>query len=218
MPTIDVRQAVTAANDARARDLRGRFARLGILALNLIASPGAGKTALLEQTIRRLGAEFVIKVVEGDPYTHFDRDRVRRAGAQAVQVNTQGGCHLDARMLEGALEELDLEGTDLLFIENVGNLLCPAAWDLGENAAVVVASLTEGADKPFKYPEAFTRAAVLVINKIDLEPHLPVAVAELRRNALQVNPQLTVLPLSCLTGEGLEGWLQWIRGRVRERR
>jgi hydrogenase nickel incorporation protein HypB len=214
MKTIDVRKSVTAANDARAEVLRRRFARHGIVVLNLIASPGAGKTALLEQTIHRLGAAMAIKVVEGDPYTFLDSERVTRAGAENVQINTQGGCHLDARMVEQALDRLNMAQADLLVIENVGNLLCPAAWDLGQDVTVVVASLTEGADKPLKYPETFTRAQVLVINKIDLEPYLPVSIAELRANALKVNPELAVFEVSCLTGDGLDGWCRWVRERV----
>jgi hydrogenase nickel incorporation protein HypB len=214
MEIIEIRKSITAANDIRADALRRRFARQGLVVLNLIASPGAGKTALLEQTIQRLGATLAIKVVEGDPYTPLDSERVTRAGAENVQINTEGGCHLDAHMVEQALVRLNLAQTDLLVIENVGNLLCPAAWDLGQDLTVVVASLTEGADKPLKYPEAFTRAQVLVINKIDLEPYLPVTVAELRANALTVNPELAVFEVSCLRGDGLDAWCRWVRERV----
>ncbi|MCB2148356.1 MAG: hydrogenase nickel incorporation protein HypB [Deltaproteobacteria bacterium] len=214
MKTIEVRKSITAANDALAHELRSQFTRHGILVLNLIASPGAGKTALIEKTIARLGAAVSIKVVEGDPYTHLDSQRVIRAGAQSIQINTEGGCHLDAQMVGRAVDRFDLDQTDLLIIENVGNLLCPAAWDLGQDATVVVASLAEGADKPLKYPEAFTRAQVVVINKIDLEPHLPVTTAELRRNALTVNPELTVFEVSCLHSTGLDSWCQWIRDRI----
>ncbi|WP_319405247.1 hydrogenase nickel incorporation protein HypB [uncultured Desulfosarcina sp.] len=214
MRTIDVRKSITAANDALANKLRSQFTRHGILVLNLIASPGAGKTALIEKTIARLGAAVSIKVVEGDPYTHLDSQRVIRAGAQSIQINTEGGCHLDAQMVGRAVDRFDLDQTDLLIVENVGNLLCPAAWDLGQDATVVVASLAEGADKPLKYPEAFTRAQVVVINKIDLEPHLPVTTAELRRNALTVNPELTVFEVSCLHSTGLDSWCQWVRDRI----
>ena len=214
MKTIDVRKSITAANDALAHELRSRFTRHGILVLNLIASPGAGKTSLIEQTIVRLGAELAIKVVEGDPYTNLDSQRVTQAGAQSVQINTEGGCHLDAQMVGHAIGRFNLDRTDLLIVENVGNLLCPAAWDLGQDATVVVASLAEGSDKPLKYPEAFTRAQVMVINKIDLEPHLPVSTEALKRNALTVNPELTVFEVSCLHATGLDSWCQWIRDRI----
>ena len=218
MKTIDVRKSVTAANDTLAAGLRHEFARHGVTVLNLIASPGAGKTALLERTIAELEAAYVIRVVEGDPYTGLDSERVRRAGADSVQINTEGGCHLDARMVGNAIRRFDLARTDLVVIENVGNLLCPAAWDLGQDATIVVASLTEGADKPLKYPEAFVRAQVLVINKIDLAPYLPVATAELEANARRVNPALTVFAASCLAGAGLEAWYRWVRSRIAEKK
>ncbi|MGA6926771.1 MAG: hydrogenase nickel incorporation protein HypB [Desulfosarcina sp.] len=218
MKTIEVRKSIIAANDLLAHELRRQFAGKGIVVLNLIASPGAGKTSLLEKTIDRLGGVFSIKVVEGDPYTQLDSQRVIRAGADSVQINTEGGCHLDARMIKRAVERLTLAQTDLLVIENVGNLLCPAAWDLGQDATVVVASLTEGVDKPLKYPEAFIRAQVMVINKIDLEPYLPLTAAELRTNALLVNPDLIVFEGSCLHETGLDPWYQWIQTQIENKR
>ena len=218
MKTIDVRKAVTAANDQLADQLRRRLARHGILALNLIAAPGAGKTALLEKTIDALGAALAVKVIEGDPYTSLDSQRIIQAGVDSVQINTEGGCHLDARMVAQALDRFDLQNTDLLVIENVGNLLCPAAWDLGQDATVVVASLTDGADKPLKYPEAFARAQIAVINKIDLAPHLPVSADELKRSALRVNPALTVFELSCLAGTGMDRWYAWVGAAVRDKK
>lgn len=214
MKTVELRKSITAANDALAAQLRRLFASHGVMVLNLIASPGAGKTSLIEATLRRLGTDYAIKVVEGDPYTGLDSQRVKRAGGESVQINTEGGCHLDARMVEHATGGFDLAQTDLLIIENVGNLLCPAAWDLGQDVTVVVASLAEGEDKPLKYPEAFTRAQVMVINKIDLAPHLPTTVAQLKSNALRINPELTVFELSCWVGTGLEGWCNWVRERI----
>lgn len=214
MTTIEVRKAVTAANDQLAERLRRRFARCGIFVLNLIASPGAGKTTLLEKTIGELGAAVTINVVEGDPYTGLDRDRIIHAGGGSVQINTEGGCHLDARMVDQAVDRFDLANTDLIVIENVGNLLCPAAWDLGQDVTVVVASLTEGADKPLKYPAAFARAQVVVINKVDLEPFLPTTAADLKSNALQINPGLTVFEVSCLAGTGLAPWYRWVATQI----
>jgi hydrogenase nickel incorporation protein HypB len=210
---IALHASVTAANDAVAAELRASLGRRGILCLNLLSAPGAGKTALIERTVARFAGSLRIAVVEGDPHTDLDSVRVRRCGAEAVQINTLGGCHLDAAMVRRALAPIDLERVDLLIIENVGNLLCPAFWDLGEHLRVVVASLPEGADKPFKYPELFSLAQALVINKLDLEALLETKAADLRRNALQINPRLEVLPLSCTTGEGLEAWYGWLLQR-----
>jgi len=218
MTTIEIRKAITQANDRLAEQLRQRFACHGILVLNLIASPGAGKTALLEKTIGALGGTFTINVIEGDPYTSLDSKRIIHAGGGSVQINTEGGCHLDARMVSEVMDRFNLAHTDLIVIENVGNLLCPAAWDLGQDATVVVASLTEGADKPLKYPEAFVRAQVAVINKLDLEPHLPATAADLKNNARMVNPSLSVFEVSCLAGTGLESWYQWIAAAIKTKK
>ena len=218
MKTVEVRKAITAANDHLAEQIRQRFARHGILALNLIASPGAGKTALIEKTIDSLGNIFSINVVEGDPYTSLDSERIIHSGGESVQINTEGGCHLDARMVNQAIDRFDLANTDLIIIENVGNLLCPAAWDLGQDLTVVVTSLPEGTDKPFKYPETFSRAQVTVINKIDLEPHLPATAAVLKSNAQMVNPALSVFEVSCLAGTGLESWYRWIVAAIKSKK
>jgi len=218
MVNIPVLKSITEANALLAAALREAFARQDVLVLNIIASPGAGKTALLERTIEMLGDELCLLVIEGDPTTSLDAERIVAAGVPAVQINTEGGCHLEARMIQVALEQLEMEGADIVIIENVGNLLCPTGWDLGEDAKVVVASLPEGDDKPLKYPMAFTTAQVVVINKIDLQPYIPAKAAVLRENALRVNPDLTVLEVSCLTGQGLDGWLDWIRGRLARKR
>jgi len=215
---IPVLREVTEANSLLAAALRDRFARQRVLVLDVIASPGAGKTTLLEQTIARLQGELRLSVIEGDPTTSIDAERVVAAGVPAVQINTGGGCHLEAHMIQVALEQLDVADSDVVIIENVGNLLCPTGWDLGEDAKVVVASLPEGDDKPLKYPMAFATARGLVINKIDLEPYIPARAAVLRENALKINPDLAVFEVSCLTGQGLDAWLDWIRALLAEKR
>ena len=217
MKRIPVLADVTSANTTLADELRAELAGRGILTLNIIASPGAGKTTLIERTVAGLAGELRIAVIEGDLATSIDADRVMSAGAPAVQINTGGGCHLEATMIQQAMAQLQLDQVDLLIIENVGNLVCPTAWDLGEDAKVVVASLPEGDDKPLKYPGAFLTAQALVINKIDLEPYLPAKVQVMRENALRINSALAVLAVSCVTGQGLDGWLDWIRARRREK-
>jgi len=218
MVKIPVLKSVTEANALLAGAIRTRFAQQDVLVLNIIASPGAGKTALLERTIEKLDGELRLSVIEGDPTTSLDSERIGAAGVPVVQINTDGGCHLEARMIQVALEQLDVEGADVVIIENVGNLLCPTGWDLGEDAKVVVASLPEGDDKPLKYPMAFATAQAVVINKIDLEPYLPAKVSVLRENALRINSDLAVFEVSALTGQGLEGWVDWIREKLTEKR
>lgn len=207
---IEVRQSVTGVNDRMAKNLRKNFHDRGIWVMNLVSSPGSGKTSLIERTIEKFKSSFSILVIEGDPHTRLDTDRIHAMGVRGVQINTRGGCHLDARMIGQVLATEDLDTVDMILIENVGNLLCPAAWDLGQNHTVVVASLTEGEDKPLKYPETFLRAQALVVNKTDLEPYLPPSSADLAANALQVNPSLAVFRVSCTTGAGLGEWFQWV--------
>jgi len=211
---IPILKEVTEANTLLADALRASFARQDVLVLDIIASPGAGKTSLLERTIELLNGELHLSVIEGDPTTSLDAERIVAAGVPAVQINTGGGCHLEARMIQTALEQLRVEDADVIVIENVGNLLCPTGWDLGEDAKVVVASLPEGDDKPLKYPMAFATAQAMVINKIDLEPYIPAKTAVLCENALKINPDLAVFEVSCLTGQGLDGWLDWIREQL----
>lgn len=218
MVRIPVLAEITQANTMLANALRKELARHGILALNLIASPGAGKTTLIERTVSALSDELRFAVIEGDLTTSLDAERIVAAGAPAVQINTGGGCHLEARMIHSALDQLSLDGVDVLIIENIGNLICPTGWDLGEDAKVVVASLPEGDDKPLKYPGAFATAQALVINKVDLEPYLSAKVEKLRENALRINGDLAVFAVSCLTGEGLENWLDWIRDQLARKR
>jgi len=215
---IPVLKEVTTANSLLADSLREGFARQDVLVLNIIASPGAGKTTLLERTIEGLGDELRLSVIEGDPFTSLDAERIVAAGISAVQVNTQGGCHLEARMIQKAVEQMEMSDVDVIVIENVGNLICPTAWDLGEDAKVVVVSLPEGDDKPLKYPMAFLIAQAVVINKIDLEPYLPAEVAILRENALNINPDLAVFEVSALTDQGIDEWLDWVREQLTRKR
>jgi len=216
--TVSVLKDVTDANTLLADELRRRFRQNNVLVLDIVASPGAGKTTLLEQTIARLNGELRLCVIEGDPATSIDADRISAAGVPAVQINTDGGCHLEASMVQSALRQLDMARADVVIIENVGNLLCPTGWDLGEDAKVLVASLVEGDDKPLKYPMSFASAQAVVINKIDLEPYTPAKVARLRENALLINPALDVFEVSCLSGAGLDSWLGWIRARLAGKR
>lgn len=214
--TIEVRERVMERNDAIAAGLRERLRETGVVALNLVSSPGSGKTALLERTLAALGGELEMAVVTGDVQTQNDADRLARYTDRLVQaVVTGGACHLDALQIETALERIDLASTRLLFIENVGNLVCPASWDLGEAAKVVVFSVTEGEDKPLKYPKMFREASYAVLNKIDLLPHLDFDVAAAVTNAREVNPALRFFHTSARTGEGLAGWFDFLRGLAR---
>ena len=217
--TIEVRERVMARNDELAAAVRARLARAHVPAFNLVSSPGAGKTALLERTLADLGCSLRIAVVTGDVQTHNDADRLARHTERLVQaVVTNGACHLDALQVATALEAVDLDATDLLFIENVGNLVCPASWDLGEDAKVVLLSVTEGEDKPVKYPKAFREASVLVLTKMDLLPHVPFSVERAVRYALDVNPDLLVLFTAALRVGGLDEWYGFLRGRLDQRR
>jgi hydrogenase nickel incorporation protein HypB len=212
--TIALETALLGKNQALAERNRGWLAGRGVLALNLMSSPGAGKTTLLERCIRDLHGQVAISVVEGDQATVFDAERIRATGAPAVQVNTGTGCHLEADMLGRALELLQPARGSLLVVENVGNLVCPALFDLGENARVVIFSVTEGEDKPLKYPHMFNAADVLLLSKTDLLPHLRVDLQRMMDNALAVNPRLKIIPVSAYTGEGLDAWYGWLRSQL----
>jgi hydrogenase nickel incorporation protein HypB len=214
LQTIALETALLGKNQALAERNRGWLAGRGVLALNLMSSPGAGKTTLLERCIRDLHDQVAISVVEGDQATVFDAQRIRATGAPAVQVNTGTGCHLEADMLGRALDLLQPSRGSLLVIENVGNLVCPALFDLGEKARVVIFSVTEGEDKPLKYPHMFSSADVLLLSKTDLLPHLRVDLKLMRENALAVNPRLKIFPVSAYTGEGLDAWYGWLRGEL----
>jgi hydrogenase nickel incorporation protein HypB len=211
---IPVERSLLARNDAFAQQNRARFQAKGILALNLVSSPGSGKTSLLVATLARL--EHPCAVIEGDQQTSLDAERIRAAGASALQINTGKGCHLDAQGVGRAAERLDPPEGALLFIENVGNLVCPAAFDLGEAHKVLILSVTEGEDKPLKYPDMFAAADLLLLNKIDLLPHVAFDVEACLANARRVNPGLETILLSARTGEGLDVWLRWLGQRLRQ--
>ena len=211
---VRIERDILGKNAEYARANRARLAGHGIFALNLVSSPGSGKTSLLVRTIEALAPRHAIAVIEGDQQTSNDADRIRATGAPAVQVNTGKGCHLDAHMVGHALEQLDPAPGSLVFIENVGNLVCPAAFDLGEAHKVVVLSVTEGEDKPLKYPDMFAAAGLLLLNKSDLLPHLEFDLSACMANALRVNPGLQILTVSARTGEGLPAWLAWIEAHA----
>ena len=216
--TIEVREKVMAKNDELAGEVRRRLGVDRVAALNLVSAPGSGKTLLLERTLERLGGELRMAVVTGDVQTQNDADRLARHTTNLVQaVVTHGACHLDARQVLTALEAIDLPHTDLLFIENVGNLICPASWDLGETAKVAIFSVTEGEDKPLKYPKMFQQSRYAVLNKIDLLPYLPFDRDLAVRHARTVNPDLRFFFTSALTGEGLETWCDFLRECARLR-
>ena len=207
---VRIEQDILAKNDAYARENRSRFAMRGVFALNLVSSPGSGKTTLLVKTVEALCARLPIAVIEGDQQTSRDADRIRATGAPAVQINTGKGCHLDALMVQTALERLALPDGGVLMIENVGNLVCPASFDLGEAHKVVVLSVTEGEDKPLKYPAMFHAASVMLLNKIDLLPHVEFDVARCVEYAQRINPGIRVIQVSATRGQGMGEWLAWL--------
>jgi hydrogenase nickel incorporation protein HypB len=185
--------------------------------MNLMSSPGAGKTSLLERTIQALKDEFRVGVIEGDIQSTYDAERIGRTGAPVVQINTGGACHLDSNMIQEALRNLDIKTLDLLFIENVGNLVCPAEFNLGEDFKAMILSVAEGDDKPLKYPLMFHESSLLLINKIDLLPFCDCNPSLIEERALQINPRLTIFRVSCRTGEGLDQWTDWLRRQLRQR-
>jgi hydrogenase nickel incorporation protein HypB len=215
---IEIEQDILSHNDALAARNREQLRERGVFAVNLVSSPGAGKTTLLVRTIEALREAVPVAVIEGDQQTSMDADRIRATGAAAIQVNTGKGCHLDAAMVGRALERLAPAEGSLLMIENVGNLVCPAAFDLGEACKVVVLSVTEGEDKPLKYPDMFHAAQLMLLNKVDLLPYLRFDVERCLDYARRVNPGIAVLPVSATTGEGLGAWLEWLLQGVREAR
>jgi hydrogenase nickel incorporation protein HypB len=215
---VRIEQDILARNDAIAAENRGRFASRGVFALNLVSSPGSGKTTLLVKTVEALRARLPIAVIEGDQQTSHDADRIRATGAPAVQINTGKGCHLDALMVQSALERLAVPDAGVLMIENVGNLVCPAGFDLGEAHKVVVLSVTEGEDKPLKYPNMFHAASVMLLNKIDLLPHVEFDLARCIEYARRVNPRIHVIRVSATHGQGMDEWLAWLeQGAARAR-
>jgi len=207
---IPVVERILSANDRLAEENRAAIDAAGVFALNVMASPGAGKTSLIEQTVRALQGKLRVGMINGDIATSLDADRAAAAGATAVQINTGGECHLDAVMLHAALPRLDLESIDLLIVENVGNLVCPAGFALGTHKNILVASTPEGDDKPYKYPGMYRGVDAVVINKIDLLPYVPFRMDFFKKGIQALNPGVVQFPLSCQTGQGLEAWLDWL--------
>jgi len=215
---IPVVQRIMSANDQIAAENRARFDAAGVFVLNVMASPGAGKTSLILATVPHLPPEVKVGVIEGDVASTLDADRIAAVGMPVVQINTGGSCHLDAPMVRSALEQFPLEGLNLLFIENVGNLICPAEFRLGAHLAVVLSSAPEGHDKPYKYPGMFTGADVVLLNKVDLLPHFDFDVEYFRRGLEALHPGIPFFLISCRTGEGMEEWAQWLLQRRGEER
>jgi hydrogenase nickel incorporation protein HypB len=211
---VEVKEKVLIANDVLAAEIRARLRDRQVFALNFISSPGSGKTTLLERSVDLLKGSVRLGIVAGDVQTRNDAERLERHGVPVEAIETGGGCHLDARQVAKSLETIDLNDIDLLFIENVGNLVCPSSFDLGEAVKVVLMSVTEGEDKPLKYPAAFRRSSALVITKIDLVPHLQFSTQQAIDNALSVNPDLLVFSTSSYTGAGLEDWIEWLVAQV----
>jgi hydrogenase nickel incorporation protein HypB len=212
---IAVVEKIMDANEQLAATNLARLNEAGVVGLNFMASPGAGKTSLIEQTIQGLNGRYRLAVIDGDIATSIDADRAAAAGATAVQINTGGDCHLDAIMVQMALDQLDLTQNDILIIENVGNLICPANFQLGVHKNVLIASIPEGDDKPYKYPGIYQGVDALVINKTDLQPYIDFDMDYFRRGVEMLNPGLITFPISCRTGEGIAEWLEWITENVK---
>jgi hydrogenase nickel incorporation protein HypB len=211
---VDVEKDILHENNLLAERNRGYFEAKNILALNLVSSPGSGKTALLERTLTDLKGELDFVVIEGDQQTTNDADRIHATGTKVVQINTGKGCHLDAHMVLHAVQGMKPNANSVLFIENVGNLVCPAMFDLGEKERVVIISVTEGDDKPLKYPDMFHSSTLCIINKTDLLPYVPFDIEKVKANAKKVNHQLEIIEVSCTNGEGLHQWYDWLKSKV----
>ena len=211
---LTISESILGANEEKARENRSLLDKHGILTINVMSSPGSGKTSPILQTIHKLREESRIAVIEGDVASSLDANTIHKQGVAVVQINTAGGCHLDANMIERALNNLPLGDIDLLLIENVGNLICPAEFALGEHKRVTLLSLPEGDDKPYKYPLMFTEADVVLINKVDLLPYLDFDVNGFNKAVTGLNPHVTILQVSCKTGQGLEGWFSWLHDQV----
>ncbi|KAA3644623.1 MAG: hydrogenase accessory protein HypB [Chloroflexi bacterium] len=207
---VQVVENIMSANERLAAENRKTLDGADVFSINIMASPGAGKTSLIERSLETLLPGKNVAVIDGDVATSIDADRAAAAGAQAVQINTGGNCHLDAVMLQEGLAQLDLENIDMLIVENVGNLICPSAFDLGTHKSVLIASVPEGDDKPYKYPAMYRGVDALVINKIDLLPYIPFDMDYFKQGVKILNPDLQIFPLSCQTGEGLPAWLKWL--------
>ncbi len=218
MAQIPLKEKLTSENDLLAAELRHNFTENGIFTLNLVSSPGSGKTSLLERTLSALGSKLEMGLIAGDVQTENDANRLIRAGGRMVRpIVTNGACHLDAKMITRVLPEFNLKKLDILFIENVGNLVCPSSFDLGEDMKVVLISTTEGDDKPLKYPAMFRRSSLMIINKIDLLGQSDFDLERVKKHARQINADIEILELSCRTELGLEGWYNWLTENVRKR-
>ena len=215
---VQVMTNVLAKNDAIAETLQQQFKEKRILVMNLLGSPGAGKTSLLEATLQTLSKDYRIAVIEGDLFTDKDAERIHATGVPVIQINTVGGCHLDANMIREVIGELDLDALDLIIIENVGNLVCPAEFFIGEDMKVTVLSITEGEDKPLKYPLIFKESAAVLLNKVDLLPYVPFKMDEAIRDITSLQPGVPIFPVSCTQEEGLSQWITWVKERLEERR
>ena len=214
MSVITVERKVLEKNDAIALQNRESFKKKNLFTMNLVSSPGSGKTSIVERTIHHSKNKFGIAVIEGDVQTSLDAERVDAYGVPVVQIVTQGACHLEANLVKDAFRQIEKNDFNVLFIENVGNLVCPAGYDLGEDLKVVIVSTTEGDDKPLKYPAMFRNASALIINKIDLVPYLKCSLETLVKNALSINPSLKVFKTSCTTDEGISEWCNWIESKI----
>ncbi len=215
---ISVVEKVHSANDQLALENKQQLDQADLFSLNIMASPGAGKTSLIEKTLPLLKSDYKIAAIDGDVATSIDADRAAEAGATAVQINTGGQCHIDAHMLRNALMELDLDEFDLLLVENVGNLICPASFKLGTDKNVLIASIPEGDDKPYKYPAMYQDVDALIINKIDLLPYVKFNMEYFQKGVQMLNPDLITFPVSCTTGEGIEEWVNWVVEHIKEKK
>ncbi len=214
---ISVVRNVLEANDRIAQQNRKMFKENDLFVINLMSSPGAGKTSLLEKTIDALKEDLTIGVIEGDIQSSHDAERIAKKGVTAVQINTDGACHLDGNMIRDTFGEFNFKELDLLVVENVGNLVCPAEFNVGEDLKIMILSITEGDDKPSKYPLMFHESKVLLVNKIDLLPYVDCSIEKIRKDSLKINPDLLIFEVSCRTGEGLEAWFDWMRNSVKKR-
>jgi hydrogenase nickel incorporation protein HypB len=215
---VTVGEKILGTNDAKAEENKKRLEKHGIFTINIMSSPGAGKTSLILATIKRFSQDTRIGVVEGDVASSIDAEKVNALGIPVVQINTGGGCHLDAFMVEKGLNNLNLEEIDLLFIENVGNLICPNAYLLGEDIRLMIASIPEGDDKPYKYPAMFADSDVVILNKTDLQPYLDFSEKSFRQVVTGLNPDVVIFPTSCKTGSGLTAWFNWLEGKLKKKK
>jgi len=215
MSLITIERKILEKNDMIASENRRNFKSKNIFSINLVSSPGSGKTSLVERTLHHLNGKIKVAVIEGDVQTDLDAKRINEFNVPVVQIITNGGCHLEANLVRDAFNQFNNVETELLIIENVGNLVCPAGYDLGEDIKVIIASTTEGDDKPLKYPAMFRNSSVLIINKIDLLPFVSCSLDTIKRNALSINPALKVFEISCKTNEGIHGWCNWLQSKIK---